>query len=79
MPYTKIADRVLGRVWGDLMPNTQNRHKYPLKIKGLRALGVGGVEGVGHSACMTTIYTRERFSPQVQLDLQSSWSEYKDL
>ena len=24
---------------------------------------------MGHSACMTTIYTRARFSPQVQLDL----------
>ena len=34
---------------------------------------------MGHSACMTTIYARVRFAPQVQLDLQSSWSEYKDL
>ena len=52
-------------------------------------LGVGGVEGVGHPVCMTTIYTRERFSPQVQQDFaarlcrlpkqESSWSEYKDL
>ena len=42
-------------------------------------LGVGGVEGVGHPVCMTTIYMRVRFAPQVQLDLQSSWSEYKDL
>ena len=62
-----------------MIPNTQNDYKYPLKIKYLQVLGVGGVEGVGHSACMTTIYARERFSPQVQLDLQSSWSEYKDL
>ena len=48
---------------------------------------------MGHSACMTTICVflgvkevREVkgvkpnvLSPQVQLDLQSSWSEYKDL
>ena len=66
LPNTQSASWVLGRVWGKLIPNTQNRHKYPLKIKGLRALGVGGVEGVGHSACMTTIYTRERFASQVQ-------------
>ena len=43
-------------------------------------LGVGGVEGVGHPVCMaTTIYMRARFAPQVQPNLQSSWSEYKDL
>ena len=28
-----------------------------------------GVEGVGHSVCMAIIYARERFAPQVQLDL----------
>ena len=78
-PHTPICTLGVGRVLGYLIPNTQKRHKYILKIRYLRAQGVRGVEGVGHSACMTTIYTHERFSPQVQLDLQSSWSEYKDL
>ena len=68
-PCTQSAIWMLGRVWGYLIPYTQNSHKHPLKTKHLRTLGVRGVEGVGHSACMTTIYTHERFSPQVQLDL----------
>ena len=62
-PTPKSAPWVYGRVLGYLIPNTQNRHKYPLKIKHLQAQGVGGVEGVGHSVCMATIYTRERFVP----------------
>ena len=49
---------------GKIPAYTQNHLKWPLKIKYLQAQGVGGVEGVGHSACMATIicaHTRESF------------------
>ena len=61
LPHTPICHLGVGGCRGHLIPCTQNGNKYPLKIKYLRAQGVGGVEGAGHPAYITTnTYTRIR-------------------
>ena len=87
------APWVLGEGVGQIDTQHPKPPQRPTENQVLTNAGCRGVEGVGYSACMTTICAflgvkevREVkgvkpnvLSPQVQLDLQSSWSEYKDL
>ena len=80
MPHTLPNTQVADWVWGEFLPLHPNDRKCTLKIKYLRVLGVGGVEGaVRKIFCLLCARayaregkeTRERY--QVCLVESASW------